>query len=290
MNDSAQIQRTARAHGVIPESLVIEVCVDTIESAIAAVKGGADRLEVCANLANGGGTTPTLGLIRTIYNLVDVPLMIMIRPRVGDFLYSREELAIMLEDIRIIKELGLGSRVRGFVLGVLNREGRVDVECMKVLVDEILPLEVCFHRAFDMTRDPLEALHDIDDIGGISRILTSGQANKVLDGLSTLDSIFKTRQSIIQDEAWGLAIMPGSGINGDTLPKLLETLLPLNLREIHLSGGRWLPSEMPFQRSGLHFGAGKEGEMGVWRTEEQEVRLVREIADAMWRDYYRLDS
>lgn len=119
---------------------------------------------------------------------------------------------------------------------------------------------------------------------------SSGQANKVMEGLSTLDTIFKTRKSIIEDEAWGLAIMPGSGINGSTLPNLLRTLLPLNLREIHLSGGRWFPSEMAFERSGMGLGAGKEGEMGVWRTEEQEVRLVREIADAMWRDYHQLEN
>ena len=111
-----------------------------------------------------------------------------------------------------------------------------------------------------------------------------------MEGLSALDTIFKTRKSIIEDEAWGLAIMPGSGINGATLPKLLRAFLPLNLREIHLSGGRWLPSEMIFKRSGMDLGAGKEGEMAVWRTEEQEVRVVRDIADAMWRDYYQLNA
>lgn len=111
-----------------------------------------------------------------------------------------------------------------------------------------------------------------------------------MDGLSTLKTIFETRKSIIEDEAWGLAIMPGSGIDGTTLPKLLQALLPLNLREIHLSGGRWIPSEMLFKRSQINLGAGSEGEMGVWRTEEEEVRLVREIADAMWTDYHQLNS
>lgn len=108
-----------------------------------------------------------------------------------------------------------------------------------------------------------------------------------MDALSTMEIIFQTRKSIIADEAWGLAIMPGSGINEATLPKLLQTLLPLDLREIHLSGGKWLPSEMLFKRSGMDLGAGKAGEMGVWRTEEHEIRFVREIADAMWRDYYQ---
>jgi len=125
---------------------------------------------------------------------------------------------------------------------------------------------------------------------GTHLFLRSGQANKVMEGLPTLDTIFKTRKSIIEDEAWGLAIMPGSGINGTTLPKLLRTFLPLNLREVHLSGGRWMQSEMTFKRSGLDLGAGKDGEMAAWRTEEQEVRLVRDIADEMWRDYYQLNA
>jgi copper homeostasis protein len=111
-----------------------------------------------------------------------------------------------------------------------------------------------------------------------------------MEGLPALDTIFKTRKSIIEDEAWGLAIMPGSGINGTTLPKLLRTFLPLNLREVHLSGGRWMQSEMTFKRSGMGLGAGKEGEMAAWRTDEQEIRLVRDIADEMWREYYQLNA
>jgi copper homeostasis protein len=117
-------------------------------------------------------------------------------------------------------------------------------------------------------------------------LLGSGQQHKVLDGLSTLESLFITRQSIIEDDAWGLAIMPGSGVNGATVPKLLRVLLPLGLREIHLSGGRWLPSEMLFKRNDTNLGVGnKEKEWSIWRTEEQEVRLVREIADVVWRDF-----
>ncbi|KAF9531904.1 copper homeostasis CutC domain-containing protein [Crepidotus variabilis] len=273
---------------VVQGALLIEVCVDSVESAIAAINGGADRLEVCANLANGGGTTPTIGLLKAIQSTVDVPLMVMIRPRTGDFYYTREELGIMLEDIRILKHFG---GIRGFVLGVLTREARIDVECMKVLVDEILPLEVCFHRAFDMTRDPIEALQDIDDIGGISRILTSGQKSKAPEGLTTLEALFKTRKELVEDDAWGLTIMPGSGVNGATLPKLFHALMPLGLREIHLSGGRWIPSNMLFKRNGMGMNSGdKEFEWSVWRTEQQEVQLVREIADSLWRDYFRGQS
>ncbi|KAF8167388.1 copper homeostasis CutC domain-containing protein [Crassisporium funariophilum] len=267
---------------IIPENLLIEVCVDSVPSAIAAIKGGADRLEVCGNLGIGGGTTPSFGLLKSIQNSVDVPLMVMIRPRVGDFLYSKAELMVMLDDIRAFKDLG---NIRGFVVGVLTKDGRVDVECMKMMVDEILPLEVCFHRAFDMTRDAKEALRDIADIGGISRILTSGHKSKAPDGLPILEELFMLRKELIEDVAWGLTIMPGSGINSQSLPKVLEALLPLGLREIHMSGGKWFPGDMLFHREGMGMGIGSESEWGVWRTQEEEVGKARHCADAIWNEY-----
>ncbi|KAF8971685.1 copper homeostasis CutC domain-containing protein [Flammula alnicola] len=267
---------------IIPESLIIEVCVDSLQSAIAAVEAGADRLEVCANLGAGGGTTPSLGLLKSIQNAVDIPLMVMIRPRVGDFLYSKDELAVMLEDIRIIKELG---NVRGFVAGALTSDGRVDVECMKFIVDEILPLEICFHRAFDMTKDPIEAMADIADIGGISRILTSGHSSKAPEGLPILQKLFKTRKELVEDDVWGMTIMPGSGVNGKTLPSLLKALLPLGLTEIHLSGGVWIPSGMSFKKDGMGMSTENATEWGVWRTQEDEVRKAREIVDVTWKEF-----
>jgi len=272
---------------VIPENLLIEVCVDSVQSAIAAVKGGADRIEVCANLGVGGGTTPTIGLLKSIQTVVDVPIMVMIRPRIGDFLYSKPELMVMLEDIHAFKDIG---NIRGFVLGALTKDGRVDIECMKMLVDEVLPLEVCFHRAFDMTKDANEALHDIADIGGISRILTSGQNAKASDGIPILRGLFKTRTELIEDDAWGLTIMPGSGINSKTLPSILSSLLPLGLREIHLSGGKWTPGGMEFHRDGMGMGSGDDEEWGVWRTHESEVRKVRETADVAWKEYVQIIS
>ncbi|KIM47501.1 hypothetical protein M413DRAFT_61704 [Hebeloma cylindrosporum] len=206
----------------------------------------------------------------------------MIRPRVGDFLYSKGELGVMLEDIRAFKDLG---NIRGFVVGALTKDGRVDVEFMKIIVDEILPLEVCFHRAFDMTKDPLEALSDIADIGGISRILTSGHHAKVTEGLMTLKTLFDKRKELVDDDAWGLTIMPGSGINYKTLPTLLDTLLPLGLREIHLSGGKMVPSDMSFRRDGMGMGAGGNEDWTVWCTQEEEVLKVKTTADKMWKEF-----
>ncbi|KAG6837654.1 hypothetical protein H0H93_004930 [Arthromyces matolae] len=139
---------------LVTSSILVEVCVDSVQSAITldAAQAGADRLELCANLGLGGGTTPSLGLLKSVQKEVSLPIMVMIRPRTGDFLYSHHELQVMLQDIRIFK----GNNVRGIAVGILNREGTVDVKRMKIVLEAALPLEVCFHRAFDMTRDAEE--------------------------------------------------------------------------------------------------------------------------------------
>ncbi|KAG6910500.1 hypothetical protein DXG01_009919 [Tephrocybe rancida] len=264
-------------------SLLIEVCVDSVQSAINAAQGGADRLELCANLGLGGGTTPSIGLLRTVQKAIDgIPIMAMIRPRTGDFLYSDQELDVMLEDIRVFKEQG----VRGVVVGILDKHGRVDVERMKQVVDEALPLEVCFHRAFDMTRDAEEALRDIESIGGISRILTSGHGKTVPEALTTLTSLILTTKDLIENEPWGLTILPGSGINPSTVGPILNALLPLGLQEIHLSGSRWIGSDMVFKREGMGMGIGGDGEWGVWMVDGENISEVRDVADERWEAHH----
>ncbi|KAJ6502664.1 CutC family-domain-containing protein [Mycena vulgaris] len=261
--------------------IVIEVCVDSVRSALNAVRGGADRLEVCANLGVGGGITPSLGLLKAIQKAsVDVPTMAMIRPRTGDFLYSDDEIEVMLEDIRVFKRHG----VRGVVLGALKADGRVDIDATKRLVDEALPLQVCFHRAFDMTRDADEALRDVMRIGGVSRILTSGHGQTALQSLETLERLCQTTQKLAEDLPSVLSILPGSGINQATVGPILSALLPQGLMEIHLSGGSWVESRMVHRRDGLGMGVG-ESEWGVWETNEAKVRDVRQFADAVWAEY-----
>ncbi|KAG6841781.1 hypothetical protein C0991_007110 [Blastosporella zonata] len=302
----------------VVSSLVIEVCVDSVQSAINAVQGGADRLELCANLGVGGGTTPSLGLLKSVQREVDgLPIMAMIRPRTGDFLYSDQELQVMLEDIHVFKEQG----VRGIVVGILDKDARVDVERMKLFVVLLITVSlwftgasielsmrlfhlkvtirqtisssigsdlnsVCFHRAFDMTRDADEALRDIESIGGISRILTSGQGKRALEALSTLASLFRTTKELNGDERWGLTILPGSGVNATTVAPILDALLPLGLQEIHLSGSRWFQGGMRFKREGMGMGIGGDGDWGVWMVDGEKVSEVRNIADERW-DAYR---
>ncbi|TFK77403.1 copper homeostasis protein cutC [Pluteus cervinus] len=204
----------------------------------------------------------------------------MIRPRTGDFKYTDEEIDVMIEDIKVCKEYG----VRGVVFGLLTRDGRVDVEKAKRIVDEALPLEICFHRAFDMTSDPLEALRDIMDIGGFSRILTSGQARSVPEALITLEALYTTVYQLVDGEPWTLTILPGSGINPETIRPILDALLPCGLQEIHLSGGAWEDGGMKYRPEGMGMGVGGQGEWGIWKTDENKIRRVRAIADEIYEE------
>ncbi|KAK0233605.1 CutC family-domain-containing protein [Armillaria fumosa] len=262
-------------------SVTLEVCVDSVQSAKNAVQARADRLELCGNLGLGGGTTPSLGLLKAVLKAApDVPVMVMIRPRTGDFLYSDDELDVMLEDIRIFKRYP----IRGIVVGILTPEGRVDTERTKRIVDAALPLEVCFHRAFDMTRDHIEALRDIVNIGGISRILTSGYGKTVVDSIDTLVSLFRAAKRIAGN-SWPLTILPGSGVNADTIDSILVSLLPLGLEELHMSGGSWLDGEMQYRREALGMGVSAEREWAIWQTDGLKVGEIRAILDIVCENF-----
>ncbi|KAI0308366.1 copper homeostasis CutC domain-containing protein [Multifurca ochricompacta] len=236
------------------------VCVDSVQSALSAVHGGADRLEVCGNLGVGGGTTPSFGLVRAIQKAVPhVPIMAMVRPRTGDFLYSKEELDVMLEDIEIFKNAGIA----GVVFGVLNLDGTADVLRTMTLVEAALPMQVCFHRALDMTRSAIEAFDQISMIPGITRVLTSGQSISVSAGIHVLQELFQRSQ-----RRQGPAILPGGGINPETI-------------EVHLSGGRWVDGGMVHRPESMGMGASVEGEWAVWLTNGSAIREVRSIIDGL---------
>jgi copper homeostasis protein len=121
----------------------------------------------------------------------------------------------------------------------------------------------------------------------LTEVHHSGQKAKVQEGVPILEGLFKTRKELVEDDAWGLTIMPGSGINSKSVSSILPSLLPLGLREIHLSGGKWTPGGMAFHRDGMGMGCGDDGEWGVWRTQESEVRKVREMADDAWKEYIK---
>jgi copper homeostasis protein len=158
----------------------IEICVEGIDGLVAAQQAGADRVELCASLLEGG-LTPSLGVVREAQRVATIPFHVIIRPRGGDFLYSELEFATMLDDVRAMKELG----VAGVVIGCLTADGRIDEKRTKALVDAARPLSVTCHRAFDMTVDYREAIEALIRCG-VDRVLTSGQRDTAMEGVDIL--------------------------------------------------------------------------------------------------------
>src|SRR6266404_117614 len=152
------------------EGVLVEACVDSIESALAAVRGGAHGIELCANLVEGG-TTPSAGTLAVCRERLDIPIHVLVRPRGGDFLYTAAEFTVMLEDIRRAKQAG----AEGVVTGALRAGGEIDTDRTRELIGAARPLRVTFHRAFDVCRDPAAALEALIVLG-VDRVLTSGQA------------------------------------------------------------------------------------------------------------------
>jgi len=191
------------------DTYLLEIATSDFETTRSAVEGGADRIELCANLAEGG-TTASYGTIYQCRESFDVLLYPIIRPRGGDFLYTDDEYEIMLHDVKLCKQLGCD----GIVIGLLNQDGSIDIERTAALIDIAYPMGVTFHRAFDRCRDAFEALEQLVQIG-CERILTSGQqptVNEGMDLIATLNSIADHR----------ITVMPGSGVRKENIKALAQ--------------------------------------------------------------------
>ena len=211
--------------------IIFEACVDSIESALAAQDGGADRIELCADLIEGG-TTPSAGTIDLVCKHVNIPIMVMVRPRGGDFCYSDLEFEEMKHDIEFIKQFN----VAGIVLGILREDGTVDKERIKTLIQAARPMQITFHRAFDMTRNPFEALDDLTELG-IERVLTSGQESNVVEGVETL-------KKLVEKAGGKIIIMPGGGVNENNVSQIIARC---GVKEIHGSAREKKESRMKFR-------------------------------------------
>ncbi len=213
----------------------IEICVDSLQSALLAQDAGASRVELCDNLPEGG-TTPGYGTIVSARNNLSIGLHVIIRPRGGDFLYTGHEYDIMKREIDICGEAG----VDGIVLGILKSDGSIDVERTARLIEVAKPMSATFHRAFDMCQDPVQGLEDII-ASGAERVLTSGQKNSAAEGSGLL------RELVIQ-AGQRIIIMPGSGINEANI----ETIAKISgANEFHLSARKVVESEMIFRKEGI---------------------------------------
>ena len=165
--------------------MIKEACVESFEKALEAQNNGADRIELCENLSVGG-TTPSYGTVKICLEKLNIPIFPMIRARGGNFIYSKDEIEIMKEDIKIFKELG----VKGLVLGCLTSDNKIDLELTKTLVNLAYPMEITFHKAIDEISNPLDYIDDLVDIG-IKRILTSGGKATALEGKDLINEMIK---------------------------------------------------------------------------------------------------
>jgi copper homeostasis protein len=237
----------------------VEICVDSVTGALAAERGGADRVELCDNLLEGG-TTPSAGSIRVARRLLTIGLQVIIRPRGGDFLYNKDELEVMREDIRMAKDLG----ANGVVLGCLTASGEIDRICTEELVTLARPLNVTFHRAFDMCRDPSEGMEQLIALG-VDRILTSGQEASCLEGLELIAALH-------QKAAGRIIVLPGGGLTPRNIQKIVNET---GVSEVHLSARCSVESAMSYRNSRVFMGGTLRPPEFNWKTtDEGSVRNV----------------
>jgi copper homeostasis protein len=240
------------------DRMQLEICVDSVESAIAAERGGAKRVELCSDLLEGG-ITPSAGLIALVRRNIAIGMFVMVRPRGGDFSYTDHEFEVMCHDIQAARELGAD----GIILGVLDEHARVDVPRTRQLVELAHPLPVTFHRAIDMTPDPRAALDDVMATGA-ARVLTSGGAAKVTEGLGVVARMVQAAKNRIH-------IMPGSGITPETIVGVAEAT---GASEFHASLRTARPSPVEFHRQDVQMGEIRDREYLRFVVEEESVRAL----------------
>ena len=245
--------------------VLVEACVDTVASALAAEAGGAGRVELCANLVEGG-TTPSAGTIALARERLHIPLFVIVRPRGGDFVHDADEVEAMRRDVVAARGLG----VDGVVIGALTPDGQVDVAATRLLVEAARPMRVTFHRAFDAARDPAEALEALVALG-VDRVLTSGGAASALEGAAALGAL-------VRQAADRLTILAGGGLTAATVGRVVQAS---GVREVHVRGVERIESPMRFRRAGV--GVAKPYTPDEFSRVVTSVDRIREVVAACAR-------
>lgn len=241
------------------EPVILEICADSVESAVAAERGGAHRIELCSNLFEGG-VTPSAGLISTVRRKIAIPVYVMIRPRGGDFCYSVEEFETMEQDVLTAKELG----VDGIVFGILDQDGGIDIDRSRRLITLARPLHATFHRAFDMARELTKSLADVIEAGA-DRVLTSGGEQNVQDGISAIARLVSAAERQI-------VVMAGGGVTESNVHKVIAST---GVREIHASVRVHAPSPMRYRNEKIAMGVARGREyQRVLLLDEKVTRLL----------------
>lgn len=241
----------------VKQRTVLEVCIDSIESLAIAIDAGADRIELCNSLMEGG-LTPSAGYARKAIELSSIPVFPIIRHRGGDFVFSEDEIDLMVEDIRLMKRLG----APGVVVGALTPEGAIHQPALLRFVEAAQGIDVTFHRAFDLCIDPVEGLEVLIQ-SGCSRLLTSGQAASAQAGIDSIRALVRQAEGRIE-------IMPGAGIHQGNVEAIVSET---GVKEVHLSGKTTRASRM-IQTSEATMGDDSEADSLVTVTDFQKVRAV----------------
>lgn len=248
-------------------SKILEVCVDSLASARAAAEGGAGRLELCSALAVGG-LSPYPELLRQIKQVCRLPVRCLMRPRAGDFLYTREEIDLLCDQMETLQKAGAD----GFVVGALTPEGTLDLQAMERLLAACGGLPVTLHRCIDVARD-LEEVYSAAAQLGIDTVLTSGGAAACLDGAEQLERLLALR-----DANHGPEVLIGAGVNARVIGTLRQRLP--GARAFHMSGKMLVESGMRFRREGVPMGLPGLDEWHIQQTDAQAVRAARNVLDS----------
>ena len=241
----------------------VEICVESLESALIAQEAGAGRIELCSDLLEGG-LTPSPGLTKLAVNNLKIPVNVLVRPRAGDFFYSDTDFEVMMEDIKIAKEYN----ANGVVLGILKSDGAIDIDRMKKLIEAAKPLSITFHRAFDMTIDPFEALESLIELG-VDRILTSGQATSAYEGRRLI-------KKLVEKANGRLNIMPGGSINHSNAKEIVDEC---DVTEIHSSASEKISSKMIYRNETTSMG--KKGSLSEYESRATSAEKVRLLINAI---------
>lgn len=246
-------------------SYLLEVCADSVQSAVAAQEGGADRIELCSGLVIGG-LSPTPSMFCEVKRNTDLKVRVLLRPRFGDFCYDKYEFETLRDEVRQFRELGAD----GVVIGILNPDGSLNMEQMAELMKTADGMGVTMHRAFDVCRDPFEALEQCISLG-IDTILTSGQRSSAWEGREMLSEL-------VNKAGGRLDILAGAGICPEIMKDLAETA---GVKAFHMSAKKVIDSRMKFRREGVPMGMPGFSEFEIWQTDAEQVRAAAELLRGM---------
>lgn len=242
---------------------ILECCVDSVESALAAAEGGADRLELCAGLIIGG-ITPGIALFGQIRRYSNIPIRVLLRPRFGDFLYTEHEFEIIKRETELFRKAG----AEGVVIGCLTEDGSLHMPQMRALMETAGDMKVTLHRAFDVCADPFEAYEQAGELG-IDTILTSGQEENCLKGMELLKKLEGHRK-----EKGGPKLMAGAGITPEVIRQFLTQT---NIMCYHMSAKKLVDSGMRYRKEGVPMGIPAMSEYCIFRTDSETVAEAKRI-------------